>query len=155
MSKISFNSPYRLQASRLARLLLSIVIIFSYAACKGHTSVMALPASVAPNPAASAPAAQNSYADVITRVAPAVITVRADKRVRAPQQFPFFDDPFFRDFFGDRQPRGQQPQQQPRESLERALGSGVIVSADGYILTNYHVVDGAENIKIDLNDNRT
>ena len=92
---------------------------------------------------------QNSYADVVSRAAPAVITIRADRRVRSPQQFPFLDDPFFRGLFGNRS------QQQPREELQRALGSGVIVSADGYILTNHHVVDGAENIKIDMNDGRT
>src|SRR4029450_5508259 len=93
---------------------------------------------------------QNSYADVVSRVAPAVVTIRADKRVRNPQQFPFADDPFFRDLFGN---RGQQ--QPPREQLERALGSGVIVSADGYIITNHHVIDGAEQIKVDLSDGRT
>jgi S1-C subfamily serine protease len=87
---------------------------------------------------------------VVSRVAPAVVTIRADKRVRNPQQFPFADDPFFRDLFGN---RGQQ--QQPREQLERALGSGVIVSADGYIITNHHVIDGAEQIKVDLSDGRT
>lgn len=92
---------------------------------------------------------QNSYADLVGKVAPAVITIRANKRVRNPQQFPFFDDPFFRGLFGDR------GQQQPQESIERALGSGVIVSADGYILTNHHVIDGAQEIKVDMNDGRT
>src|SRR5258705_6170480 len=90
-----------------------------------------------------------SYADVVSRVSPAVITIHSQMRVRAPQQYPFMDDPMFRQFFGDRL-----PQQQP-EQRRSGLGSGVIISADGYILTNYHVVDGAEQIKVDLNDNRT
>ena len=91
-----------------------------------------------------------SYADVVSRVAPAVVTIHSQLRSRPPQQFPFMDDPFFRQFFGD---RGQLPQQPPQQ--RQALGSGVIVSADGYILTNHHVIDGAEQIKVDLNDDRT
>ena len=90
-----------------------------------------------------------SYADVVSRVSPAVITIHSQMRVRAPQQYPFMDDPMFRQFFGDRV-----PQQQP-EQRRSGLGSGVIISTDGYILTNHHVVDGAEQIKVDLNDNRT
>src|SRR3982074_1215421 len=51
-----------------------------------------------------------SYADVVSRVSPAVITIHSEMRVRAPQQYPFMDDPMFRQFFGDRMPQ-QQPEQ--------------------------------------------
>jgi serine protease Do len=90
-----------------------------------------------------------SYADVVSRVSPAVITIHSEMRVRAAQQYPFMNDPMFRQFFGDRAP------QQVPEQRRSGLGSGVIISTDGYILTNHHVVDGAEHIKVDLNDNRT
>ena len=86
---------------------------------------------------------------MVARVAPAVVTVRAERRARAPQQHPFTDDPFFRDFFGDRLPLQDQT---PRR--QEGLGSGVIVSAEGHILTNHHVVDGAEEIEVELTDRR-
>jgi Do/DeqQ family serine protease len=69
------------------------------------------------------------------------------RRVQQPQVSPFGDDDLFRQFRG--------PQQQPQPRLERGLGSGVIVSADGTILTNAHVIDGAEKITVLLNDNKT
>jgi Do/DeqQ family serine protease len=116
----------------------------SAVACKGKAETPAVNYTRVPD---GTP--QNSYADVVARVAPAVVTIHANKRVRQPQQFPFLDDPFG---FGNR--NREQPQQ-PREQLERALGSGVIVSADGYIITNHHVIDGAEEIQIDLTDGRT
>ncbi len=95
-----------------------------------------------------------SYADTVDRVAPAVVTVHATTRTRAPQQFDFGGDPFFNWFFGGGSPQrfgggGQTPMQ-----VEQALGSGVIVREDGYILTNDHVIDGAQQISIDLVDRR-
>ncbi len=67
----------------------------------------------------------------------------------------FFNDPFFEYFFGGG-PRGRQPQQQQPQQQERqtGLGSGVIISGDGYIVTNNHVIDGADRLEITLNDNR-
>jgi serine protease Do len=90
-----------------------------------------------------------SYADVLDRVRPAVVTVRSSRRVRPAQQFPFFDDPL-RQFFGAPS-RGGQPRDAQRV---QALGSGVIVRPEGYIVTNHHVIDGAEEIKIELPDRR-
>ena len=97
---------------------------------------------------------QTSYAAVVSRVAPAVVTVRSERRVKvSSQQLPFMDDPALRQLFGDRVPRGGQGQQ-PRTERERGLGSGVIVSPDGYILTNHHVVEGAQQITVELTDRR-
>jgi serine protease Do len=93
-----------------------------------------------------------SYADVVDHVAPAVVTIRSSRRVRAPQQFPFFDDPFFRQFFGGGVPRRGGG---GATAVERALGSGVIVQSDGHILTNHHVVDGAEDIRVEMSSRRS
>jgi len=102
-------------------------------------------------PASTSPAAgpAMSYADVVSKAAPAVVTIHSQMRVRQPQQYPFGNDPSFREFFGDRTP------QQAPERRQEGLGSGVIVGQDGYVLTNHHVIDGADRIKVDLNDNRT
>jgi Do/DeqQ family serine protease len=100
------------------------------------------------NPPSMMPVA--SYADIVAKAAPAVVTIHSTMRVRQPQQYPFMDDPFFRQFFGE---RNNQQQQSP--PTREGLGSGVIVREDGYILTNHHVIDGADKIQVDLYDNRT
>jgi len=135
-----------------ANIFLSLVlVVFSFASCSGQSRLMSLsPSQSAPPPATtSLPSVQTSYADLVSRVAPAVVTIRSTERTRAAQQFPFMDDPMFREFFGDRA-----PQQQPPQRVE-GVGSGVIINSDGYILTNHHVVDGAIEIKVELTDNRT
>src|SRR5215471_4546336 len=71
------------------------LLLLSVVGCKARASNPAL--NFAPVPDV---APQNSYADIVSKVAPAVITIRADKHVRMPQQFPFSDDPFFRGLFG-------------------------------------------------------
>ena len=90
--------------------------------------------------------ATHSYAGIVEAVTPAVVTVRSERRVRqVSQEMP----DFFREFFGERAvPRRPQPR-------VGGLGSGVIVRADGYILTNHHVIDGAEQVNVELTDGRS
>src|SRR5262245_1843659 len=102
-------------------------------------------------PVAVSRGGQQSFADLVDRVSPAVVTIRSERRVRAPQQFPFFNDPMLREFFGF----GRGMREAPRDQIQRGLGSGVMVSEDGYILTNHHVIDGAQEIKVEVSENRT
>jgi len=96
---------------------------------------------------------RGSYAPIVDKVSPAVVKIEttATKDVQM-QNFPGFDDPFWRQFFG--QQFGQSFQPRGRTEVEHGIGSGVIVSKDGYILTNNHVVDGAKDVKVTLADGR-
>jgi serine protease Do len=143
-----------------SRFLLLPAIVLSLAAsvsfAQSHTRDTATSPVTSAATSSTAPAVAFSYAEVVDRVSPAVVTIRSEKRVRAPKQFPFSNDPFLERFFGNPQGRGRGGEEQPQaDRRASALGSGVIVSRDGYILTNHHVVDGAQQIKVELSDNRT
>ncbi len=111
--------------------------------CKNMYGTSEAPAPPPPMPVV-VDGMRTSYADVVEKTSPAVVRIEADRKEKAsPTQF----NDFFQQF--------QNPQQNRRPQIERGLGSGVIVQADGTILTNYHVIEGADKIIVAMSDNKT
>jgi Do/DeqQ family serine protease len=117
--------------SSLAALLISVMVALP--ALAQDRRVPASPAEI-----------RLSYAPIVQRVQPAVVNVYAAKVVQ--NRNPLLDDPIFRRFFGV---PGQQPEQ-----MQRSLGSGVMVDASGLVVTNNHVIEGADQVKVSLSDKR-
>lgn len=130
-----------------------LTVALTSASCKLGTMANEQPqAPAAPSAPVVVDGIRTSYADVVDRTSIAVVRIEAEIKEKAPQggpqgpmQFPFGDD-FFKQF----------PQQQPqRPQVQRGAGSGVIVKADGTILTNNHVVAGAQKITVLMSDNKS
>jgi Do/DeqQ family serine protease len=90
-----------------------------------------------------------SFSPVIKRVAPAVVNIYTRTLVRQRMMSPFMNDPLFREFFGNQLPQGL-----TQKRVQNSLGSGVMVGADGLVVTNNHVIEGADQITVVLSDRR-
>ncbi len=116
----------------ISRLVASLLVIFAWAPAMGED--VRVPSSAAE--------IKLSFAPVVKRVAPAVVNVYAARVIE--NRFPMFDDPIFRRFFGS----------SPREQVQRSLGSGVIVDPAGLVVTNFHVIENADQVRVSLADKR-
>lgn len=135
----------------LVTLLISGLVVATLPACKTDSNKPTAPdtppaaqAPPVPEPAPELLATQAAFIDVSEKVTPSVVNIQAARVSRTPRLGPLFED-FFNEMF-----RGRRLPQQK----SRSLGSGVIISSDGYILTNEHVIKGAEEIKVKLSDDR-
>jgi serine protease Do len=144
----------RRRASRTGLAVVAVAMLAGGAAWSGLDADSAAPA---PQTVVAAPispvvtGARDSYADIVKMVAPAVVTIQTEGRLRVSPTGAQ-DEDLFRRFFGEQFGPGQRPGPAPRR---RGLGSGVVVTGDGYILTNHHVIQGADRIRAEFTDGRS
>ncbi len=126
-----------------------LIAAFAVASHSGRPEAVVAQADTNPNEQRAASQLSDSFANIIEKASPAVVKISMTRVIKAQDQQsnnPFLSDPFFRQFFG--------PGARPRDQREEGLGSGVIVTSGGYILTNNHVIDKATSLKVELSDGR-
>ena len=149
-----WNSPRAEKLKAIVLSCLAAVLVVAFPA-RGNTQDVRFPEATANELGATDSRApvddaelRLSYAPVVRRAAPAVVNVYSRRVVQERRVTPLFSDPFFQRFFGGRSPFSE------RERVRSSLGSGVIISPDGVVVTNYHVIKDGTEIKVALADRR-
>lgn len=131
------------RSPRVIALLVLAAAVFAAGFVGGKSQTINETASLISAPVLAAAQVKESLPDIVERVSPSVVCITSKRMVKSGSNHPMFNDPFWRRFYDV-----------PREREEQNLGSGVIVSDDGYILTNNHLVGGASKVKVRCMDGR-